>query len=101
LLDPEERTRENGSGGGGVPLHNLGGLIATGNNADPWDGSIQNPINVSELGGGPPGDNLVNTGTLSKEIRGTMVFWVIPPASVFGPGVSSFRRKSFPHDLPT
>ena len=37
----------------GVPVYNLGGLIVANNNADLWDGSIANPINVTELGTGP------------------------------------------------
>jgi len=37
----------------GVPIYNLGGLIVATNNADLWDGTIANPINVNEYGGGP------------------------------------------------
>jgi len=36
-----------------VPIYNLGGLRVADNNTDLWDGSIQNPINVTELGAGP------------------------------------------------
>ena len=40
-------------GGAGVPIFNLAGeLVATGN-ADLWDGSIANAIDVTELGTGP------------------------------------------------
>ena len=53
----------------GVPIYNLAGqLVATGN-ADLWDGSIANPINVTELGTAPPdqpgGNKLVWTGATS------------------------------------
>ena len=39
--------------GTGVPIYNLRGLRVADTNADMWDGTIQNPINWTELGAGP------------------------------------------------
>ena len=36
-----------------VPIYQLAGLRVANGYADLWDGTIQNPINVNELGGGP------------------------------------------------
>jgi len=59
-----------GADGSGVPIYNLAGVIVATNNADLWDRTIQNPIDLTELGTSPPdqgGDkHLVWTGTTSS-----------------------------------
>ncbi|MCX6880120.1 MAG: hypothetical protein NTW21_40895 [Verrucomicrobia bacterium] len=37
-----------------VPIYNLGGVRVADGNSDLWDGSIQNPVTWTELGGLPP-----------------------------------------------
>ncbi|MCX6873514.1 MAG: Ig-like domain-containing protein [Verrucomicrobia bacterium] len=49
----KDNTGTNPSSSTGVPIYNLGGRRVADNNADLWDGTIQNPINVNELGRGP------------------------------------------------
>jgi hypothetical protein len=49
----KDNTGTNPSSGTGVPIYNLGGRRVADDNADLWDGTIQNPINVNELGRGP------------------------------------------------
>ncbi|MCX6997446.1 MAG: glycoside hydrolase family 127 protein [Kiritimatiellaeota bacterium] len=55
--------------GAGAPIYNLAGAIVANNNADLWDGTIQNPIDMTELGTCPPGQGgdryFVWTGTSS------------------------------------
>ena len=56
--------------GAGVPIYNLAGALVANDNSDLWDGTIQNPIDMTELGTSPPdlgGDkHLVWTGTTSS-----------------------------------
>jgi hypothetical protein len=56
--------------GNGVPIYNLAGTIVANDNSDLWDGTIQNPIDMTELGTGPPdlggGNFLVWTGSTSS-----------------------------------
>ena len=56
--------------GAGVPVYNLAGALVATNYADLWDGTIQNPIDMTELGTSPPdqgGDkHLVWTGATSS-----------------------------------
>ena len=56
--------------GNGVPIFNLTGALVANNNADLWDGTIQNPIDMTELGTSPPdlggGNFLVWTGSTSS-----------------------------------
>ncbi|MCX6873515.1 MAG: hypothetical protein NTW21_06865 [Verrucomicrobia bacterium] len=49
----KDNTGTNPSSSTGVPIYNLSGRRVADHNADLWDGTIQNPINVNELGGGP------------------------------------------------
>ncbi|MCX6872243.1 MAG: hypothetical protein NTW21_00310 [Verrucomicrobia bacterium] len=56
--------------GNGVPIYNLTGALVANNNSDLWDGTIQNPIDMTELGTSPPdlggGNFLVWTGSTSS-----------------------------------
>lgn len=57
--------------GTGVAIYNLAGLIVANNNADLWDGTISNTINVTETGTTKADVTHVNTGTLSNGSSGT------------------------------
>ena len=48
-----------------APIYNLDGLRVASGNASLWANTLEHPINVTELGGGPPADPRVHTGTLS------------------------------------
>jgi len=48
-----------------APIYNLDGLRVASGNAALWANALDNPINVTELGGGPPTDPRVHTGTMS------------------------------------
>lgn len=49
-VDARDNTDTNPTSAAGVPIYNLAGLRVANNNADLWDGSIQNPININETG---------------------------------------------------
>ena len=48
-----------------VPIYNLGGMRVASGNTALWANTLDNPINVTEFGGGPPADARVHTGTLN------------------------------------
>jgi hypothetical protein len=65
-IDARDNTGTNPNTSAGVPIYNLDGLFVAANNADLWDGTLVNPINVSELGTEPPltlNDRQTWTGT--------------------------------------
>ena len=49
-FDARDNTNTNPTVETGVPIYTLGDLIVSDDNADLWDGTIANPINVTELG---------------------------------------------------
>ena len=46
----------------GVPIYNLGNQLVAQTNAELWGGTIENPIDVNELGNVVPSGTIVNTG---------------------------------------
>ena len=78
------KTNTGTGSGAGVPFYNLGGLRVANNNADLWDGSLANPINVTELGTAPAaqrnGEFLVWTGMADSAGNGNGDFSLITPS---------------------
>jgi hypothetical protein len=70
--------------GTGVPIYNLAGQPVALDNADLWDGSILNPINVTQLGTGPTpqrnGQYLVWTGITDDAGNGNGDWSLITPS---------------------
>lgn len=49
-VDARDNTNTNPNVGVGVPIYRLDGLRIADNNADLWNSSIQNPLNINQLG---------------------------------------------------
>jgi hypothetical protein len=78
-VDARDNTGTNPSSTG-VPIYTLGGPLIATNNADLWDGSISNPISISETGSAPTFGVTVWSGTQANGTRQSTEYLGVSPA---------------------